>query len=283
MGAAPDWLARARQQACQPWPAQRWPLLLQSRPIGSLDARIADKILSFPTSGNGVQLLKTEHDGQPAWQLTGPSGTPGQAGGPAGDGTAWLNALAQLLRRAGCCGPWRDEQVAVCDAQGRRLARVERGALRVLGVATQAVHLVGCTPDGARLWLQQRAANKPTHPGAWDTLMGGLVAAADSVEQALARETWEEAGLRLAQLHDLRPGGQVLLAHPSDEGGPGCGWMAERVWWFRAALAPALQPQNQDGEVQAFACLPHAQVQQRLAAGAFTPEAALVLADFYGW
>jgi hypothetical protein len=39
--------------------------------------------------------------------------------------------------------------------------------------------------------VQQRALDKANDPGLWDTLMGGMVSAADTVATALARETWE--------------------------------------------------------------------------------------------
>ncbi len=270
-GPPPAWLAAARAQAHQPLPAARLPLLLGEEPIGSVAPGLLDEIARQPASLAGTQLSKVECGGRPAWRLYG------------APGTAALDALAHALRRAARCGPWRGEQVAVRAPDGRLLASVERGALRVLGVATQAVHLVGGAAGGARLWVQQRAHTKPTHPLAWDTLVGGMVAAGDDLDGALARETWEEAGLRLAQLPGLRAGGQVRLARPCDDGGPGCGWMDETIAWFHAAVPAQLQPANQDGEVQAFACLEHPRVQALLAAGAFTPEAALVLAQFYGW
>jgi hypothetical protein len=71
------------------------------------------------------------------------------------------------LRAARRCGPWRDEQLRGRHP-GQRLGTVERGAVRVLGLATQAVHLVGVAPDG-RHWVQQRALDKPNDPGLWDT------------------------------------------------------------------------------------------------------------------
>ena len=45
------------------------------------------------------------------------------------------------------------------------------------------VHLVGRHSDG-RFWVQQRAHDKPNDPGMWDTLMGGMVSAADSLPTA---------------------------------------------------------------------------------------------------
>ena len=59
--------------------------------------------------------------------------------------------------------------------------------------------------------------------------------------------------------------------------------MVERIDWFHATVPEGVVPVNQDGEVAHFECLTHGEVHERLARGAFTPEAALVLAGFYGW
>ncbi|MGD9774936.1 NUDIX hydrolase [Diaphorobacter sp.] len=266
---APAWVAAARACATSGPAAPRLPLLLGREPVGSVDAAVFGQIDLQPLLDERYQLSIVQHEGARAWAVTAP------------DATAALNALAHALRAAGHCGPWRDEQLAVCTPDGRRLATVERGAVRVLGLATHAVHLVGCTAGGA-MWVQQRSLTKPNHPGKWDTLMGGMVSAADSLAQALARETWEEAGLRLEQLRRLAHGGDVQFAQPSDEAG-GSGYMVERIDWFHATVPEGVRPVNQDGEVARFECLTHAQVHERLARGAFTPEAALVLAGFYGW
>lgn len=266
---APAWVADARARAFGAPATARVPLLLGDQCVGSVDVEVFNEKGLQRLLDKRWQLSKTEFAGQACWALVGD------------DPTTALNALARALREAGRCGPWRDEQLAVRGADGRRLATVERGAVRVLGLATQAVHLVGCTPDGA-MWVQQRAFDKPTHPGRWDTLMGGMVSAADSLEQALARETWEEAGLRMDQLTAVARGGRVDFALPSDEGG-GAGYMVETIHWYHATVDAGATPLNQDGEVARFECLPHARVQARLAEGAFTPEAALVLAAFYGW
>ena len=266
---APAWVDEARARAlCGP-NAPRMALLLGSESVGSVAAGLFDQIGLQRLLDKRYKLLIVEHSGSPAWALH------------ADDATAALNALAQALRAAGRCGPWRGEQLAVCAADGRCLATVERGAVRVLGLATQAVHLVGCAPGGG-MWVQQRARTKAQHPGKWDTLMGGMVSAADSLQAALERETWEEAGLRLAQLDAVATGGSVAFDQPSDEGG-GAGYMVERISWFHATVPAGTVPVNQDGEVERFECIAHDEVQARLAQAAFTPEAALVLAAYYGW
>ncbi|MBS0610500.1 MAG: NUDIX domain-containing protein [Proteobacteria bacterium] len=267
--AAPAWVAAARAAAQRSPAAPRDALLLGRERVGSVDAQVIERMGLQRLMDKRYQLLKTEYGGAPAWALV------------ADDATAALNALAQALRAAGRCGPWRDEQLAVCSADGRRLATVERGAVRVLGLATRAVHLVGTAPDG-RMWVQQRSPTKANNPGMWDTLMGGMVSAADSLASAVERETWEEAGLRLAGLQGLAHGGHVDFALPSDEAG-GCGYMVERIDWFRVRVPEGMVPVNQDGEVARFELLARDALLERLADGAFTPEAALVLAAALGW
>ncbi|GKS85681.1 NUDIX domain-containing protein [Acidovorax sp. SUPP1855] len=267
----PGWVPAARRQAQQPPAAPRLPFLVAGYAVGSVAEGVLDEIALTPVDSLPCLLLKKEHFGAPAWHLD----------APAGDATAALAALAQALRQAGRCGAWRDEQLAVRNAAGERIGTVERGAVRPLGLATQAVHLVGSMPGGC-LWVQQRAFDKPTHPGKWDTLMGGMVSAADTLDTALERETWEEAGLRIGALHAVAHGGHVDFARPSSDG-EGVGYMVERIDWFHATVPEGLVPENQDGEVERFELLPAAEVHARLARGEFTPEAALVLAGFYGW
>jgi 8-oxo-dGTP pyrophosphatase MutT (NUDIX family) len=106
-------------------------------------------------------------------------------------------------------------------------------------------------------------------------LMGGLVPATDSLEQALERETWEEAGLRMAQLRGLRYGGRVTTRRPT--GDVRGGYVVEHIDWYRCVVPQGTVPANQDGEVQQFALLDDAQVAAQLLGDEFTLEAALVL------
>ena len=172
---------------------------------------------------------------------------------------------------------WRHEQLAVLGGQGQVLGSVERGAVRVLGIATRAVHLVGQTPDG-RYWVQQRALDKANDPGLWDTLMGGMVSAQDTVKTALVRETWEEAGLHLGALSNVRHGGSVTVQRPTGEGGNcGIGYMVETTDWYRCTVPDGMAPVNQDGEVAQFELLDAQALVGRLENDAFTLEASLIL------
>lgn len=263
-----NWLEKLRDEAQRPPAQPRMPLLWNGQVIGTVAQGFLDTVGVDCLLGQRIVISQKKTPGLgEVWSVTAP------------DASFGLNALAHRLRETGLSGPWRDEQIAVCTPQGQRVATVERGAVRVLGVATHAVHLVGLAPDG-HMWVQQRSDHKPNHPGKWDTLMGGMVAATDTLEQALARETLEEAGLDVAQLLHVQHGGQVQLACPSDEVPGGVAYMRERIDWFSARVPAGLAPVNQDGEVQQFQCIDRATLMEWLVQGQFTPEASLVLAQY---
>ncbi|QIL81592.1 NUDIX domain-containing protein [Diaphorobacter sp. HDW4A] len=265
---APAWLAAARAHAQRAPVAARDVLIVQGYVVGSVERVVLEQIVQSGLIDPVFAALRRADDG---WHLRSIQG----------DATEAMNMLAAALRRTGMCGPWRNEQLLVLDPTGERVGTVERGAVRPLGIATCAVHLIGTAQDG-RMWVQQRAFNKANNPGMWDTLMGGMVSAADSLKQALERETWEEAGLRMADLRDLRHGGHVDFAQPAEEEN-NAGYMRERIDWFAATVPADIKPVNQDGEVERFELWTTAVVQEHLARGEFTPEAALLLADYFGW
>ncbi len=264
---APDarWCAALAKRAAQEPLCERVPLFWREHQIGSVEPDFLRQIDWQRTDDGPVPLQQETLAGVPVWRVR-------------GEASASLNRIARVLRAAGAgrvVQHWRDEQLAVCSAQGEQIATVERGIVRPLGIATQAVHLVGSAPDG-RVWVQQRSLSKANEPGLWDTLMGGMVSAQDSIESALARETWEEAGLHLAQLTDLRRGGDVMLRKPSSDGAD-AGYVVERVDWYRCTVPEGVQPLNQDGEVAQFELLDLIELAQRLQRDEFTTEAALIL------
>jgi 8-oxo-dGTP pyrophosphatase MutT (NUDIX family) len=193
-----------------------------------------------------------------------------------------LRTLAETLAMHGRCGAWRDELITVwaCgpERHRQRVATIERAAARVLGLDTQAVHLIGQTTDGL-VWVQQRSWSKPTHPGLWDTLVGGLVADSESLEQTLTRECWEEAGVDLGDMLDWRWVGHVDSSHAMPDA-DGRGYLLERLHVAVGTLAPGQEPRNQDGEVAGFACLTVDLLTEWLSQGRFAPDAAVLLLDY---
>lgn len=250
-----DWLARARTQAEAAPLRPRVPLELEPGAgdtacrIGSIEPSVAERLrragLSLQRAGDGYRI--------------------------AAPAAAALPAIARFLHAEGIASHWRDEQLAVVDSQGRVVGEIERGVVRVLGLQTEAVHLVGRDEFGAQ-WVQLRASTKSTDPGLWDTLMGGQVAAGESIPETLARETMEEAGLEVAALQGLQRASSLWLRRPVREG-----YMVERITVFRAVVPAGVVPVNRDGEVDRFECLDRSALVRRLAGGEFTLEATLIL------
>jgi 8-oxo-dGTP pyrophosphatase MutT (NUDIX family) len=238
----------------------RVPLSWQGVHIGSVESELLGRL---PDALQRGLVTPVRRDALGGWQVE-------------GELTRTLHELALAMRDAGLAHVWRDEQLAVTSDDGKVLGTVERAVVRPLGIATRAVHLLGFAPDG-RHWIQQRSFAKANDPGLLDTLVGGMVPASDSLAEALERETWEEAGLKLAQVEQLQRGGAIAIRSPSNSGFGG--YIVERIEWYRCVLPDGVVPANQDGEVQEFRLLPAGEVLERVLQHEFTLEAALLLAE----
>ncbi len=262
----PDWLAQLRLATQQAPRQPRLPLLWGDQVIGSVEPGLlrgapGDPVHAALSALAGTCLV----DADSHWRLV-------------GDATEALRQIALALRGIAATQvdrQWRNENLAIWDSDEHEIAQVERGAARALGITTRAVHLIGHV-SGQRMWIQQRAWTKATEPGLWDTLMGGMVSAADTVASALQRETWEEAGLQLEQLQHVRYGGQFTVQKPNGADG-GVGYMVEQTHWYDAIVPDGIIPENQDGEVAQFALVTHGELLGLLHDNAFTTEAATAL------
>jgi 8-oxo-dGTP pyrophosphatase MutT (NUDIX family) len=196
---------------------------------------------------------------------------------------AVLAQWAAALHATGRLKAWRNERLSVAALPAPdqvltdclpELAQLERGAARRLGILTHAVHLVGFASDApdSAVWMQQRALNKATDPGLWDTLAGGLLSAGDGLHGGMLRETHEEAGLLPADLLGVRRCGMVQQSRYVPDG-----HILEAVWTYRAVLRAQAAPRNLDGEVMGFACLSRADIRALRAQGLVTQEACLAL------
>lgn len=194
---------------------------------------------------------------------------------------ALLAEIALRLRATGCTPGWRNELLDVwaqdkdhLTIPPKRVAAIERGVMRPLGLMTQAVHLSGWSEDG-RLWVARRALTKATDPGMWDTLVGGLVGNFEDPDDALVRESDEEAGLDAPDIIARTP--LRTIAHMKRQIPEG--FQLEAVLTCECVLASHVTPRNRDGEVMDIQLLDTETLYKLLKEDAFTLEASIVITE----
>lgn len=181
--------------------------------------------------------------------------------------------VALSLRAAGLTRAWRNELLHVY-AEGMTIGQIERAAMRPLGLLTQAIHLNGWTPSGD-IYLQLRASTKAFDPNMWDTLVGGLLNAEDSVTEGLSRESEEEAGLSPRDMKLRTPIRSILrMRRRLPEG-----YQLEDILVSDCIIPHGTQPKNQDGEVERIEIFKPKEVVQMINDKVITIEAAIVLLD----
>ena len=187
--------------------------------------------------------------------------------------SASLARAAAALRDAGLLTGWRNELLDIRAAPDAvPLAVIERSACRPLGIGTTAVHLNGYADDGSVI-VARRAAHKQIDPGMWDNLVGGMMPAGETLEQALEREAWEEAGIQVDRI-EVHRGRSFLVERSVPEG-----IQSETIHVYDATLPADCNPQNQDGEADAIERRTIADVVDAIERDQFTLESALVMLE----
>lgn len=254
-----QWVSDLGRRAGQEPDVPRTPLSIEGQVIGSVSVSLVERL-----QGNGHSLDTLKLRVQPVDQAK-------RLEINSSPGDAWESWLC-ALRSIGLITVPSSEQLPLHGQGGQVIGSVPRSLARWLGIPTHSVHVVGFhRPNGC--WVQQRAGSKHEDPGMWDTLMGGTVAFGETPEQSLARELWEESGLRLSDLAFLKTAGTVMVQQPRRVNGES-GLQIEHIHCFAAEVLPGKEPVNQDGEVEMFQCLNLFELASRLLADAFTLEAA---------
>lgn len=182
--------------------------------------------------------------------------------------------IATSLDRAGYVPRWRNELLDLWRDDDLSVAGVERGVVRPLGILTKAVHLNAWSRSG-HLWVARRSLTKPTDPGMWDTLVGGLVGQGEDPGLALERESFEEAGLRPEDIAQKTPVRAIaIMRRRLPEG-----LQREMVLTSECVLPADVKPENQDGESMTIDCLAPLAVLEMIERGQFTVEASLVILE----
>lgn len=159
-----------------------------------------------------------------------------------------LEDIRAALCSAGLIGPARGESMPLrLSPDGPELARVDRSAVRILGMWVDKVHVNGLVPqpEGPPLvWLSRRSAAAEWNPDRFDTLVAGGRAAGRSIDQTLVAEAWEEAGISGPQLDGLRGAGRLSVTYVTSKG-----LHREVLTIFDLGLDPGFRPVCRDAEI----------------------------------
>jgi 8-oxo-dGTP pyrophosphatase MutT (NUDIX family) len=190
-----------------------------------------------------------------------------------------LPAIVDALRERGVFR-WRAEAFDVrATPEGPVLGRMDRGALPKFGVMAVGVHVNGLVlrPDGASLWVGQRAADKSLDPSKLDNIVAGGVPAGMTPEATLIKEAGEEAAIPPELAARAVRVGRIGYAMEREEG-----LRRDLLLCYDLTLPEAFAPHAADGEVARFELWPLARVLATVRAGdAFKFNVNLVLIDLF--
>ena len=189
-----------------------------------------------------------------------------------------LQKLAHHWHEKGLFSGWRNENFDVYDKQNTLLFTLERSAFRPLGLHSHAIHINGMThtSEGWRFWIGRRSPHKAVAPNKLDNVVGGGVSSGESVQQAMIREGWEEAGLPQSLL-------QPLLCHSRRTSlrTIARGLHHECLHIFDLILPAHIQPINQDGEVAEFLLMDIIELTDAMCQQQLMHDAFLALLDLF--
>jgi len=216
-------------------PGGRRRLRLGPASIGWVHPEIAQRLLAFGASEGGDAIILP-------------------------DAGALAHAAERLAAEG--IGGWRGEAFDVrATPDGPVLGQLDRGMLPAFGVLAWGVHVNGLVrrPDGLHVWVARRAADKLLDPGKLDHLVAGGVAAGMTVEETLAKEAAEEAGLPRALAMQARRVATIgyTMARPE-------GLRRDMLACCDLELPDDFRPRAVDGEVEAFELWPVGDVVARV-------------------
>ncbi len=195
--------------------------------------------------------------------------------------SAALERVTRALAAEGALTAWRDERYAAAPEFGAPAwFLLERAAARYFGIHTYAVHVNGLVrrADGIAMWIARRSAAKAIDPGMLDNLVGGGIAAGQSIASTLVKEADEEAGIAASLARDAVSAGTVHILRAQPDG-----LQHETIFVHDLWLPETFVPTAVDGEVAATMRVSLVDA-ARIAGNASGPDAAtadaaLVIAD----
>lgn len=192
---------------------------------------------------------------------------------------AAFEAMGEVIAARGLVR-WRNEPFSVRAGPDQpELARIDRGALPLLGVWSEGVHVNGLVRRGDQpwLWVAERAHHKLLDPGKLDHLVAGGLPAGLSAWDTLCKEAGEEAAIPPALARQAVPVGQTAYVMERPEG-----LRRDRLHHYDLWVPEDFVPRAADGEVAGFSLWPLGRVLEAVRdTDSFKFNVTLVLIDLF--
>ncbi|KAJ3874201.1 NUDIX hydrolase domain-like protein [Lentinula edodes] len=166
---------------------------------------------------------------------------------------------------------------------------MERSACALFGVVTYGVHMTiyqeieTDTSKELKIWVPTRAKTKPTWPGYLDNTVAGGIPSGMGVFESLVKECMEEASITADVVRKYtRCVGSISYFFRTS-----AGWLQPEIEYVYDMPIPSdtdpiqFTPKPLDGEVECFELLDQSTVMDKMRAGKFKANCALVLIDLF--
>ena len=136
---------------------------------------------------------------------------------------------------------------------------IDRAAAAHFGIRAFGQHLNGFVtgPDGLKLWVGRRSADRVHYPGRLDHLVAGGLPYGIDLRENLLKECWEEAGIAENLARAARPVGLVTYVAETPQG-----LKPDTLFCYDLQLPADFRPRCTDGEVAEFNLLPVQEVME---------------------
>lgn len=251
-----------------------WPWWVDNYQVGWLRPGFAERLLGFPevfavepgSAGNGRVVLKASLQGFAVRSDA-------------------LRDVALALAEVGVTPQFMNEPYAVTPAgRDSALCVIDRAAAAFFGLRSFGQHLNGFVrrDDGIYMWLGRRAQDRLLFPGALDQMVAGGLPHDLGLDENLAKECAEEAGLPEDLAARALPVGAVSYNRVAQRG-----LRRDFLYCYDLEVPSDFEPRNTDGEVEAFHLLPLDEVARLVSeTDEFKLNCNLVVIDFlirHGW
>ncbi len=164
--------------------------------------------------------------------------------------TQAADELARSWFKSGVIRSWVGEQYDVNSGFNHpSFFTIERAASSLLGIKKYGIHLNAWVEQQGELylWVARRSKNKPTFPAKLDHLVAGGHGTGFSIEQTMIKECSEEAGIPEAIAGTARPVSMVTYNMDAEQK-----LQQDNLFIYDLKLEPSFEPENYDGEAEAF-------------------------------